>query len=224
MKSLCCSIIALVTMTSCSQTETIPHPHTFHGYQEIKGRDNEMSHRLPVYRVKVPANWERQDHGPEESVKDTTKSLVSYSIHQNGETIKITIHNFPYQQLSQRIPSHFQVDRWQKQFSYSDPTSTSISPESFSGFYGHLFENTGIQHGKEITIYAWAMELASEHDRSLVIEAEHYPNKALKVEQMRANFTIKAQGPKQLMHQYKKQIFSFARSFELIDELPTPNL
>jgi hypothetical protein len=75
---------------------------------------------------------------------------------------------------------------------------------------------------REEGMLGWAMQLAPEHYATLTAAK----NKALQLEeseeinQMRADFTIKATGPKPLIKLHKDAINNFARSFELINSIP----
>lgn len=69
----------------------------------------------------------------------------------------------------------------------------------------------------------WTMQLAPEHYSQLAlkiqmakstIDRNHYS-------QMRSDFTIKATGPRSLMETHRNAILAFARSFELIEEIPS---
>ncbi len=187
--------------------------------EEIKGRDLDGP-RQAVYRLRVPNDWIRRDPLPDESLIDTTKFLCEFLIRDQSETVRIAIHNFPTNTLEQRIPPAAQIARWQRQF---DPLYTNLSstqPQSFSGYSGLLFTGVGLINGVETIVLGWSLLLGQEHYRTLSNTATQ-SNAAL-YKQMRADVSIKATGPRALVEKHQAAIVSFARSFELIDEIPSP--
>lgn len=67
-------------------------------------------------------------------------------------------------------------------------------------------------------VLGWSLQLSPEHYRML-----SHPSSAEnedKYQQMRADVTIKAVGPKALTEKHRTKIMAFARSFELIEEIP----
>jgi hypothetical protein len=196
--------------------------------QEINGRDEGAAdfYRAPIYRVKTPLGWIRKDPSPNSSIAETTKALCEFYIPgEEGNSIRITVHNFPYQTATERIPPQAQTARWKRQFTNVDPTSFSLIPQSFSGFAGLLFEATGTLNGLPTTTLGWSMQLAPEHDRVLSYQMQTHDKEdpAQYVwTQMRADITLKAQGPTEAMQQQHASIMAFARSFELIQEIPAP--
>lgn len=199
--------ITIFLLAAC-QTADRPQGHIFR--TEICGRDDGISlNREPIYRIAAPYDWERLDPSSTESTSDTTTPLCEFLIIEGADQIRIAIHNFPSDSFEGRIPPQAQIMRWQNQFDPIDSASLTITPQSFSGYSGMLIEASGLQKGKPLTLMAWALQLAPEHYRSL------------KDKQMRSDVTIKASGPKFLMRKYREVIFAFARSFELIEEIPT---
>lgn len=190
--------------------------------QEIFGRDNSQ---LPLYQVKVPKKWKNQIQSAL-SLEDTTKPLCEFIIQNNEHDsdteksmgqIRITIHNFPSESITERIPPNAQIARWKRQLTKMDPNSLSVEPQAFGGFVGFLFEGTGLLSEDPTTILGWIMQIAPEHYRAL-----NRPGKDVNYrKQMRADYTLKAVGPKQLIEKYKDEIIVFARSFELIQEIPS---
>lgn len=177
--------------------------------QPICGRDAE--HRF-IYRVQVPVEWGHHAPSLEESLIDTTKPLCEFVI---DEQIKITIHNFPSESLENRIPPEAQIGRWKRQFSFLDLSSVSIISQAYSGFKGLLFEGNGTLNGSKESMMGWSMQLAPLHYRTLT--HLNPPN----LQQIRSDVTIKAVGPTNLMEQHREQIIRFARSFELIEAIPS---
>jgi hypothetical protein len=194
----------------CSKETPQSQPLVLH---QILGREtNSISKRLPLYQIKAPSTWTHIIPPSNESLIDTTKFLSEFLIYGDEGVIKITIHNFPTETIESRIPPSAQIARWKQQFSYLDPISIMVSPQSYSGFVGLLFEGTGIINNESMTIIGWSMQLDSTHFRIL-----SHPSYFA---QLRADVTIKATGPKNLMTKHYSSIYAFARSFELIDEIP----
>lgn len=186
--------------------------------QVIDGRDDGQG-RLSLYRVQAPISWIRHDPLPTDSLKDTTKFLCEFIIMDNDDIIRIAIHNFPSLLISDRISSQAQVARWQRQITSLDPLTTYTIPQSFSGYSGLLFFGEGKMDEKEVAILSWSLQIAPEHYRNL--QQEELTKNPSIYSQMRADVTIKAVGPKHSMRKHKQAITKFARSFELIREIPT---
>lgn len=191
-------------------------------WQQFAGRDNNgQSHehhlyRPLLYRALVPSHWTRQDPSPEESIIDTTKANCAFTIHENDQLIRLTIHTFPILQDTMRIPPQAQIARWKGQFEELDLVATHTIPDAHGGFSGLFFEGEGILHGNDTKVIGWSMQLAPVYERQL--NQGRDPLDQYK----RADYTIKANGPPDLMNKYRQEIMTFARSFELIDELPAP--
>lgn len=176
---------------------------------QITGREPE---RIALYRVKVPEDWSVIYPDPNTSLKDSRLPLLEIFIDQE---IRITIHNFPTQTPDGRIPPQAQIQRWIGQLANRDSTNTVVTPQSFSGYVGLLLETTGRVEEKEVSVIGWAMQLGQEHYRTLF-----YRGSA--PEQSRSDVTIKVTGPPNLINTHRKHIFQFAKSFELIEEIPPP--
>lgn len=194
--------------------------------QEIHGR-NEYVASVPymrplVYRAKVPLNWIRKDPSREESILDTTKPLCEFIIPHEEEQIHITIHSFPSKSLEERIPPQAQVARWKQQFTHLD-ADVVVRPQAYSGFSGFLFEGSGIKNEKHMAVLGWCMQLAPEHYSTLTLRLgmSRTDQERCCLRQMRADFTIKASGPKSLLEMHRRSIATFARSFEFIQEIPS---
>jgi hypothetical protein len=217
---LCCSAISLL-LIGCKPT--IPTPEAQDTiWEEIKGRNTDNPKREAIYRVKVPQEWIRQDPLPEESLLDTTKPLAEFIIKDEEGLIRIAIHNFPIDNPQQRIPPMAQVTRWQQQFSELDPTLSSTAAVAFNGYAGLLFTGVGHLKGQnedKIKVIAFAMQLPMEHFNALL----HPKDKSLKstARQMRSDVTIKASGSNSVMEKHQEEIISFAKSLELIEEIPS---
>lgn len=189
----------------CSSTNEDINPSTT---QEIKGRAG-----LALYRARVPEAWIRRDPLPKEPLNDTTKAICEYIIDDASGLIRIAIHNFPTDTIEQRIPPPAQVVRWQRQFTSLSPNDYSIIPQAFNGYEGLLFKGSGQQKDKEAMVIGWSLLLAPEHYRMLSTQSD-------KFREMRSDVTIKATGPVASMSVHEDDIVQFARSFELIEEIP----
>lgn len=201
------SFLLLLVFSGCRSHP--PQP----GYREV-----EIEGRLqnaPLYRAKMPLGWELKPKNSNSRI-DTTQALAEFILHQREESIRLTFHNFPVGRRDQEIPPSAQIARWKGQFSYLDLNRSHISFESFAGFVGYLFEGSGVLtetlDDKGESVLGWAMELAQEHKQHI----QEAP-----FQEMRASFTIKAVGPTHLMDKERASVMKFARSFELIEALPS---
>lgn len=169
--------------------------------QEFTGREEKDQIRRPLYRAKVPPGWVRLD--PQGPITDTTLPNVAFLIENE---LKVTIHSFPSENLDERIPPYAQIERWKRQ-----GDEGKVDSVSRGGFVGLFLEGA--------TILGWSMQLDLEHYQTLAFlptnrfEEEHY-------KQMRADYTIKATGPEKLIAKYRDELLLFAKSFELIQEIP----
>lgn len=201
---------------SCA--ENTPKPSPLDSMQEIKGRDYTGS-RFDVYRARVPIDWIRKDPLPEESLTDTTKSLCEFLILTPNGTIRIAIHNFPSDHIEQRIPQAAQIARWQRQLEVLIPSQSGTVPQAFSGYSGLKFKGVGLLDSKDSIVLGWSLQLGQDHYKRLLNPPD--PSKTALYREMRADITIKAVGPKQPMEVHEEEIDHFARSFELIEEIPS---
>ena len=210
-------LLIIFGLCSCSQQE--PANHAFK-IVEIAGRNEGFSlERSYIYRVKIPQAWVVQKPPADQSIADTTLAIVEFFINDDSEKIRIAIHNFPTNHMDQRIPPIVQINRWKQQFQALDQSSTKIEPQAFGGYFGLLFDASGQMKGAKTSILGWSLQLAPEHYRAL---SSHRLPATLekKYKQMRSDVTIKAVGPYELMDKNREEIISFARSFQLIDEIP----
>jgi hypothetical protein len=208
------SILILLISTGCNQN---PSPSPYLNWQSIAGRNDEQSTTCPLlYRAHVPFHWRRKDPPIGESIADTTQSICEFYIQEDDQTIRITIHTFPIMPNAKRIPSQAHVMRWKRQFEELDVLATHVLPESHGGFSGLYFEGQGLLQKQTVKVIAWSMQLASLYEQQLNLEKHSLDR------YKRADYTIKASGPPPLMDQHRAAILAFARSFELIDELPSP--
>lgn len=197
-----------------------------HNTQQIAGRDDgtHAFSRPALYRAKVPESWRRLDPKSSTSIVDTTKPLCEFIIEEKDKAdIRITVHNFPSEGPEDRIPPNAQVARWKRQFTDLDLTTASLLPQSYGGFSGLLFTGTGRLANEFVTMMAWTMQIAPEHYSTLSFHMtlSQTPDQKHFWKQMRADYTIKALGPSTLMSKYRREIVAFAKSFELIQEIPS---
>lgn len=212
------ALLLLVASGSCQETDS-KEP-----WYQITGRDEKLSavefKRQVIYQARVPKTW--LVLVPEEalSLSDTTLANCTFQIDHGKEFVKITVHSFPSSAIEERIPPAAQIGRWLRQFEEIDPSAISIVPEARAGFAGYHLEACGRHQNnlKEQTLMlAWAMQLDPSHYHALNLSN----NTEEHLRQLRADYTIKAVGPKELVEQSRDEILTFARSFELIDEIPS---
>lgn len=177
----------------------------------------DRNHR-PMYRARMPQSWISRKPLHNESLDDTTKPIAEFIIREEKEMIRISVHNFPSDKIEERIPPNAQVARWQRQFDNISYDSSTIS-QAFSGYSGLMFIGKGVLQSKETMMIAWSLQLFSEHYRTLSNPLTNEDQNLFR--QMRADVTIKAIGPTPLMEKHQAAIIAFARSFELIEEVPS---
>jgi hypothetical protein len=193
----------LCTLTGCSSEQT------FTPWKEIQGRNGQL-----IYRARIPAHWDCI-LTPIDQLKDTMKPLCTFT----SGGVSITIHNFPNDKIENRIPPKAQVARWKGQFQDLNSSNSFTMPESHAGFSGYYFEGVGLIGGEKKMVLAWAMQIATDHYHFLT-----YPSTKEEVNnfpQMRADYTIKAIGMVDAIEKNKDDIITFARSFELIQDIPS---
>lgn len=206
-------LLLFLSFFSCSISENQTNESS---WENINGRDEGSPpfFRQPIYRIFTPITWERIN-SVDSSIVDTMLPIVEYRIPNTD--IHITIHNFPSSDVTSRIPPIAQTARWERQFEEIDPASIKLIPQSFSGFVGLRFEAIGLINSKETMIIAWALQLGEEHFHHFI---QPSTLKNLSDIQIRSDVTIKVTGSPHYIKSYASQIDQFARSFELIDEIP----
>jgi hypothetical protein len=200
----------------CSCSESGPSPTS--PPQEIQGRDHEGK-RFNVYRAKVPDEWIRRDSFAGESLSDTKKPICEFLISEGDQFIRITIHNFPSNTMEERIPSIAQIARWKKQFEILVSEESGVIPQAFNGYNGLKFKGIGKFNENNRMVLGWSLQMGKEHYRTLSNPSN--PQQSALYQEMRADVTIKAVGPIELMESHENEINTFARSFELIEEIPS---
>lgn len=200
-------ILIVLALSSCaSENSDSKNRQTFEG----------RTSGLPVYQAKIFEDWVPVVKEGEAYTTDTTLPIASFLI---GGDIKLTIHNFPTQFIEERVPTQAQVTRWLKQFEKLNKDSVSITATSHGGFAGVILEASGLMKGEAVAVLAVAMQLATPHYHAL----SFVPAKEKEFREMRSDFTIKAMGPIESLQKKRAEILEFARSFELIKEIPTPS-
>jgi hypothetical protein len=214
--------IGLPTLCLIGCTPPSPSPSAS-SWQSIAGRDHGLPHdqgqpieRPLLYRALVPENWIRKDPLESESIADTTKANCTFMIVEEDGEVRLTVYTFPYTHKETRIPPQAQITRWKKQIEELDLLSVQIVPDSHGGFSGLYFEGQGKLQNKAIIVMGWSMRLAHGYDQQLAISRLPLDHGK------RADYTIKANGPPDLVNKHRLDIIQFAHSFELIDELPSP--
>ena len=211
----------LILLASCNPNSPIPeNPKADSILETIKGRDEAKDdlRRIQVYHIQTPKSWIRKDPLPDHSITDTKEALVEFIIKENQDLIRISIHNFPYDKSEERIPQIAQVTRWQNQFQHLEKELSSITQDSFNGYSALVFEGVGVMDGEKKQMLAYAMQLPKVHFNALLHPKEI--NKIVLYRQMRGDVTIKAVGNDDLMEKHKDAIIAFAKSFEMIEEIP----
>lgn len=204
-------------LASCEQSTSKPALV----WQEIAGRDNQPESgaiiRYPLYRIKIPQEWQRVDPEPHQSIADTTLPLVTYLIKTPDGEIKFTVHHFPPLTSKKGIPPLAQVNRWKGQFDELEATHNSLEPQAFSGFVGWKFDAEGLLHESATAMLAWALELSPEHGTKIIpfgtAEERRYSL------QIKADVTLKFVGPASAVALQRKVLINAARTFELIPDL-----
>ncbi|MCP5507189.1 MAG: hypothetical protein H7A37_02655 [Chlamydiales bacterium] len=190
-------LITLLLFTGCASSTPEKSKSQLH---EIPGR---LSEGRSIYRVYAPIEWIRIDT-PFEHLEDTMEPLCRFSI-ERGKAI-VYIHNFPQSEIRNRISPESQVTRWQKQFDFVE--DLTIIPQAFAGFSGLRMDGSGEVNSEPKSMIAWAMQLNSDYFYRL------------RSADQRGDYTIKAVGEPAFVESRKDEIAAFARTFELIDEIP----
>lgn len=205
-----CLILVLPTLLlfACESEDS----YKSEGKEEvIEGRDDGITlNRVPLYRIIRPLHWKKNEFSEGQSYQDTKLPIAEFLI-QEELTVRITVHNFPPRQNEGKIPPLAQIERWKRQFE-EPPPFQSITPQSFSGYMGFLYEGRGIIEGENAAVLGWALQIGAEHER--ILSKHKFP------EEMRADITIKVKGPIEMVERHRPEIVTFARSFELLEEIP----
>ena len=200
------AILFILGLTGCTAQESPRHP-----WCEMPGRDDPS---IPVYRARVPASWEARVTADLKTLADTTKPNAEFFIRDGERQVRLVIHTFPSESLERRIPPQAQVARWERQFSTLNPISIVKEPKARGGFAGLYFEAEGTltASAAPIRVMGWAMQLDQEHYHVLTYRG---------LKNLSADYTLKVTGDPSLMEGHREEIEVFARSFELIQEIPS---
>ncbi|MBA3603423.1 MAG: hypothetical protein H0W50_07235 [Parachlamydiaceae bacterium] len=210
------SLICILILSSCKQEEKKSAETT---WQEFCCRDaGDPTARTPLYRAITPINWQRKNPSVTESIADSTKPVSEFYIGQHDqEKVSLTVFTFPVENYEQRVPPSAQLKRWKRQFEEFNPTSLVVTPCAHGGFTGFSICVKGLMNGQETSLLGFSMQLAPVHWFSLQQNKE---NISLKHSQTTADYTIKALGTPSAILKWKDEIYLFANSFELIEEIP----
>lgn len=85
----------ILVLVSCGPSENEdPHQVT-----KINGRSP-----IPIYQAEIPTSWIIRHPSSTEDLTDTKLPLCECFIQEGDQKIRITIHNFPSENMEQRIP------------------------------------------------------------------------------------------------------------------------
>lgn len=186
-------LIALFCFGCSAPQETAPSE-----WMPIASRNGE-----PVYRAITPKSWiiKKIDH----PVDDTTLPIFEAAI----DTVRITVHSFPSDDSSLRIPPRAQVERWKRQVQYTE----SETFWGHGGFIGIIFEGSNPNE----KMLAFAMQPGFEQYQAMLRDPRPLGR------HKRADYTIKAVGTPDAIETNRQDIEHFANTFELIEEIPLLN-
>ncbi|MCP5469936.1 MAG: hypothetical protein H7A36_05470 [Chlamydiales bacterium] len=195
-------ILLALCLTACKKCPDKVPPFTRH---PIQGREEVLKSgkilRRPLYQVKVPAGWQR--NLIETSLSDTTCPNALFEV----EDVTVTLHTFPTESLTQRIPPSLQVERWRSQ----ESRDGHVEEVRHDGFSGLFFETP--------TTLAWSYQLDPELYQALAFLGRTEEENAY-FHQMRSDFTIKATGPAEQIEKHRDEILFFADNLELFQAIP----
>lgn len=180
---------------------------------QIQGRDEGHCEegiypRKVLYRARIPHSWQKIEEELSLSVFDTRLPIAVFTIPDDDGELYLHVHSFPFR--GKKIPPQAQVERWQRQWREASPARVGIRSYAHAGFVGLCFEAENKRKGEKVL--AWAMQLAARHDHSLSFWKG--------TEELRGDYTIKVEGKSSAIARHEKEIHLFARSFELIVDLP----
>lgn len=158
---------------------------------EIQGRASS----IPLYKAEVPSDWLALPES--KNLEDSREALASW---KTGECL-IYFHNFPGEL---RIDPLQQIERWKKQMGPLD--SEEVVIVSHGGFGGFLLE----AYSKDKGVIAYAFKMNDGHYQKLTRQNR---------KEERADWTIKATGPKACLEELKPALDHFVESLELIEPI-----
>ena len=196
-------LLLLLCLVSCKKCPEKVPPFTRY---PIQGREEILPSgkilRRPLYQAKMPVAWKALP--TETSLRDTTKPNALFEITPN---LHLAVHTFPSDELSERIPPAWQVERWQKQ----DDSPAKIMPVHHDGFVGLCFQTA--------QTLAWSFQLDPELYQTLAFLGRTHEESAY-FRQMRSDFTIKVSGPAEEIEAHRDEIVFFADNIELFQPIP----
>lgn len=202
MRNFIVMITLMAALMGCQEAAERP---VFH---QLLGRGSAYSSRELIYQMQAPAHWQKIETAG--LAVDSREPLAEFLVE---EGVRLAVHNFPRMPKSSGIPPRAQVERWKRQFDRYDEESSSVEPQSFSGFTGLLFHGRGRIGTEEVAVMAWAMEPAAAYRIALDrVEGEVAC-------QRRADVTIKVVGSPALVDKNFEEIMAAARTFEWIEEI-----
>lgn len=166
-----------------------------------------------IWRLEVPKTWKRID--PQELSTDTRLPNLSFEIQGEKAPILITLHNFPAEQLQERVPISMQITRWKRQLTNLDEVSLREVPFTQSGYRGLLLTAKGEKEGKSHAFIAVALQMDNELFEALRVESAERQTQFMN-RQRRSDFTLKAQGDPEDLVLHEEDILNSFESFELI--------
>jgi hypothetical protein len=188
-------ILILLAFSSCGNHERTNKDQASH-LITLCGRDG----GAPIYQAGIPPSWKRINPKSHQILTDTTLPICSFE----AGNILITVHNFPYTSLEQRVPPLAQIERWKGQFGLQDGDVTPVAHGGFGGFRLEGYDPYGTG------LIAYAMQMTPILFRSISNP------------QIKADYTLKAVGPSSEIEAEKGLIDAFAKSFELIEPISSP--
>jgi hypothetical protein len=207
-------ILCILLSYGCTQSDKSAKTSSY-SWHEISGRDEgNPQQRIPIYHAKVPSEWIRQDPSAMDSIADTMKPICEYFLNNDHGNWRLTIHSFPSNSMHDRIAPAAQIARWKQQFDQLDLTDVHITPVAAGGYTGLNFEGIGNINNTLTKVIGWSMQMAPEQYQNLQGDTFNERHR-------RADYTIKVQGSPKMMAKHRDEVYFFANSFELIEEIPT---
>lgn len=196
-------VLILACLYGCRKCPEKVPPYT---HYPIQGREETLPSgkvlRRPLYKAKMPVSWKALPS--QSSLRDTTEPNAVFEI---TPSLHLTFHTFPSDDLKERIPPAWQVERWQKQ----DGSPAKITPAHHDGFVGLCFQTANT--------LAWSFQLDPELYQTLAFLGRTHEESAY-FRQMGSDFTIKVSGPPEEIEAHRKEIAFFADNIELFQPIP----
>lgn len=196
-------VLVALFLVGCEKRTEKAIPYTLY---PIQGREEVLPSgkvlRRPLLKAKVPIGWKALPS--EASLRDTTKPNAVFAI---SPDLKLAVHTFPTDDLTERIPPTWQIERWRKQ----EESEGLVTAVHHSGYIGLKFETENA--------LAWSFQLDPELYQTLAfLGRTHEENGYFR--QMRSDFTIKVVGPAEEIAKHHEEICFFADQIELFQPIP----